>query len=93
VWAAVWESGKEPVRALARLGLGQVSDTAQIERWVEEVLTAHAGAVAQYRAGKTQTLGFLVGQVMKRSGGRAEPQAVQKLLRAALAAPGVAGGN
>ena len=40
---------------------------------------------AQYRAGKTQVIGFLVGQVMKRSGGRAEPKRIQELVRAALA--------
>jgi Asp-tRNA(Asn)/Glu-tRNA(Gln) amidotransferase B subunit len=40
--------------------------------------------VEQYRAGKTQTIGFLVGLVMKRSGGRAEPKTVQKLMRQAL---------
>jgi aspartyl-tRNA(Asn)/glutamyl-tRNA(Gln) amidotransferase subunit B len=84
VFAAIWESGEEPAAAVERLGLAQVSDAAQIERWVEEVLGQHAGPVAQYRGGKTQTLGFLVGQVMKRSAGRAEPKAVQRLLRQAL---------
>jgi len=61
-----------------------VSDTSQIERWIEEVVEQNAGQAAQYRAGKVQVLGFLVGQVMKRSGGRAEPKAVQRLLRQAL---------
>jgi len=48
------------------------------------VIEQHPGPVAQYRAGKTQTLGFLVGQAMKRSGGRAEPRTVQRLMRQAL---------
>jgi aspartyl-tRNA(Asn)/glutamyl-tRNA(Gln) amidotransferase subunit B len=69
---------------MQRLGLGQVSDTAAIERWIEETVEEHEGPVAQFRAGKTQTFGFLVGQVMKRSGGRADPKLVQQLLRAAL---------
>jgi aspartyl-tRNA(Asn)/glutamyl-tRNA(Gln) amidotransferase subunit B len=84
VFAAVWGSGEEPAAALDRLGLGQVSDLSQIEAWVEEVVRDHPSQVAQYRAGKTQLLGFLVGQVMKRSGGRAEPKSVQQIVRQAL---------
>ncbi|HVR99765.1 MAG TPA: Asp-tRNA(Asn)/Glu-tRNA(Gln) amidotransferase subunit GatB [Thermoanaerobaculia bacterium] len=84
VFAAVWASGEEPAAAVERLGLAQVSDSSQIERWIDEVIEQNAGPVAQYRAGKTQTMGFLVGQVMKRSGGRAHPKAVQELLRQAL---------
>jgi aspartyl-tRNA(Asn)/glutamyl-tRNA(Gln) amidotransferase subunit B len=84
VFAAVWDSGEEPAVAMDRLGLGQVSDRSQIEAWVEEVVRDHAAQVVQYRAGKTQLLGFLVGQVMKRSAGRAEPKSAQQLLRQAL---------
>jgi len=91
VLAAIWEGGEEPAAAMRRLGLGQVSDTARIEGWIEAVIAEHSGPVAQYRAGKAQTLGFLVGQVMKRSGGRAEPKTVQRLLRQALASETVPG--
>jgi aspartyl-tRNA(Asn)/glutamyl-tRNA(Gln) amidotransferase subunit B len=84
VFAAVGRSGEEPAAAVARLGLAQVSDAPQIERWIDEVLDQNPGQVGQYRSGKVQILGFLVGQVMKRSGGRAEPKAVQQLLRRAL---------
>jgi len=84
VFTAIWASGEEPAAAMQRLGLGQVSDAAQIEAWVEEVVRDHPEQVSQYRAGKTQLIGFLVGQVMKRSGGRAEPKSVQMLLRQAL---------
>jgi aspartyl-tRNA(Asn)/glutamyl-tRNA(Gln) amidotransferase subunit B len=77
-------TGEDPEAAIARLGLAQVSDTSQIEGWIEEVLAQNAGPAEQYRAGKTQTIGFLVGLVMKRSGGRAEPKTVQKLMRQAL---------
>jgi aspartyl-tRNA(Asn)/glutamyl-tRNA(Gln) amidotransferase subunit B len=84
VFAAVWASGEEPGAAMERLGLGQVSDPSQIEAWVEEVVRDHPAQVAQYRAGRAQLLGFLVGQVMKCSGGRAEPKSVQQLLRQAL---------
>ncbi len=84
VFAAISRSGEEPAAAVERLGLAQVSDASQIERWIEEVIEQNPGQVGQYRAGKVQVLGFLVGQVMKRSGGRAEPKAVQQLLRRAL---------
>jgi aspartyl-tRNA(Asn)/glutamyl-tRNA(Gln) amidotransferase subunit B len=84
VFAAIRGTDEEPAAALARLGLAQVTDLAQIEQWIDEVIEQQAGPVAQYRAGKTQTLGFLVGQAMKRSGGRAEPKAVQRLMREAL---------
>jgi aspartyl-tRNA(Asn)/glutamyl-tRNA(Gln) amidotransferase subunit B len=84
VFVAVWDSGEEPAAAMDRLGLGQVSDLSQIESWVDEVIRDFPGQVTQYREGKAQLLGFLVGQVMKRSGGRAEPKAVQQLLRQAL---------
>ncbi|HEV7515386.1 MAG TPA: Asp-tRNA(Asn)/Glu-tRNA(Gln) amidotransferase subunit GatB [Thermoanaerobaculia bacterium] len=89
VLAATWGTDEEPAKAAERLGLLQVSDTGQIEGWIAAVIAEHAGPVSQYRAGKTQTLGFLVGQVMKRSGGRAQPPLVQKLLRQALDADAV----
>jgi aspartyl-tRNA(Asn)/glutamyl-tRNA(Gln) amidotransferase subunit B len=84
VFAAIRGADEEPAAALERLGLAQVGDESQIERWIEEVIERHAGPVTQYRAGKTQTMGFLVGQAMKLSGGRAEPRIVQRLMRRAL---------
>jgi aspartyl-tRNA(Asn)/glutamyl-tRNA(Gln) amidotransferase subunit B len=84
VFAACWESGEEPAAEMARLGLGQVGDETEIERWIDDTIRENAGPVTQYRSGKTQTFGFLVGQVMKRSGGRAEPKTVQRMLRTAL---------
>ncbi len=84
VFAAVASTGEDPAAAVERLGLAQVSDASRIERWIEEVVEQNPTQVAQYRAGKVQIVGFLVGQVMKRSGGRAEPKSVQQLLRRAL---------
>ena len=55
-----------------------------LEGWVTEVLAAHAGEVARYRAGEIKLLGFLVGQVMKRSQGKADPKGVQPVLLKAL---------
>jgi aspartyl-tRNA(Asn)/glutamyl-tRNA(Gln) amidotransferase subunit B len=85
VFAAIRQSGEEPEAAMERLGLGQVSDTSEIERWIDEVLEAHPVQADQFRAGKEAVLGFLAGQVLKRSGGRADPKLVQPLLRQALA--------
>ena len=84
VLAALWERDEEPAAAAERLGLIQVSDRDQIERWVTAALEGHASAVDQWRAGKGQALGFLVGQVMKLSGGRAEPRLVQQVLKQRL---------
>ena len=69
---------------MARLGLAQVRDETQLVAWVQEVLEKSPSQVAQVREGRTQVLGFLVGQVMKRSAGRAEPRRVQELVKAAL---------
>jgi aspartyl-tRNA(Asn)/glutamyl-tRNA(Gln) amidotransferase subunit B len=84
VFAAVAPTGEDPAAAVERLGLAQVSDTSRIERWIDEVIEQNPAQVAQYRAGKVQIVGFLVGQVMKRSGGRAEPKTVQQLMRQML---------
>ncbi len=67
-----------------RLGLVQVSDSGAIEAWVKETLAAHPGEVERYKAGEARLMGFLVGQVMKCSKGRADPKAVNAALAAAL---------
>ncbi len=77
---------KDAALAVAeRLGLLQVSDTGAIDGWVRETLEAHPAEVARYKAGETKLMGFLVGQVMKRSKGKADPKAVNAALAAALA--------
>ncbi len=65
-------------------GLGQVSDTAAIDALVRDILAANAKTVADFRAGKTKVMGFLVGQVMKQSRGKANPQLAEERLRAVL---------
>ena len=84
VFAVIAPTGEEPAAAVERMGLAQVSDSAEIERWIDEVIARSPAQVAQYRAGKVQIAGFLVGQVMKRSGGRADPKAVQQMMKQAL---------
>ena len=66
------------------LGLIQVQDAGQIESWVAETLAAHPAEVERYRRGEVKLMGFLVGQVMKRSKGKADPKAVGAALEAAL---------
>ena len=77
-------TGRDPEELVTAEGLAQVSDRAAIERAVAEVVARHPAQAAEFRAGKDRVLGFLVGQVMKASGGKANPQLVQELLREAL---------
>jgi len=78
-------TGEEPGEIVARKGLVQVTDTGQIAAAIDEVLARNADKVAEFRSGKDKLLGFFVGQVMKATGGKANPQAVNDLLRAKLA--------
>ena len=82
--AEIWARDDEPGAIGERVGLTQVSDVEHIESWVAGALEDNAAAVEQWRSGKSQALGFLVGQVMKRSGGRAEPRRAQDILRRRL---------
>jgi aspartyl-tRNA(Asn)/glutamyl-tRNA(Gln) amidotransferase subunit B len=82
-WAAV-DPPFSPEQIMNDKKLKQVSDKETIMKYVEDVIAANPGPVQEYRAGKTQTLGFLVGQVMKASQGKANPQMVNQLLREKL---------
>jgi len=77
-------SGARPDAIVGTKGLSQISDTEALERVVGEVIAEHAGPVADVRAGKTQALTFLVGQVMKKTRGRANPELANRLLRERL---------
>jgi len=82
VLAAAFESGESPRAIIERDGLGQVSDTGAIGAEIDAVLAEFPAQVAEYRAGKQQIYGFLVGQVMKRTAGRADAKLVnEELLR------------
>ena len=67
-----------------RDGLAQVSDEAALQAAVDEVVAGSPEQVATYRGGKTATLGWFVGQVVRKTGGKANPQVVMALLRKAL---------
>ena len=86
VFTEVWATGASPREVVRAKGLAQVSDVAAIAEAVDAVLAESAQAVAQYRAGKTQVLGALVGKVMKRMGGKANPAVVNKVLVERIAA-------
>src|SRR5437016_12906510 len=76
---------RDPAELVAAEGLAQVSDRGALDAAVEHVIARHPAQVAEFRAGKERVLGFLVGQVMKATGGKANPQVVGELLRKALA--------
>ena len=84
VFAKMIEERAEPEAIVEKHSLGQISDTSELEAVVAEVVAANPAQVEQYRGGKQQVIGFFVGQVMKASGGRANPQVVNDLLRRAL---------
>jgi aspartyl-tRNA(Asn)/glutamyl-tRNA(Gln) amidotransferase subunit B len=75
--------GEAPGRSSSE-GLRQVSDEVAIERAVAEVVAASPEQAASYRGGKTAALGWFVGQVMKRTDGKANPQLVNRLLKQVL---------
>ena len=81
----LFREGGMPAALVAARGLGQVSDTGALERFVDQVLAENAKSVADYQAGKKAAAGFLVGQVMKLSKGKADPQGVGKLVAEKLA--------
>jgi aspartyl-tRNA(Asn)/glutamyl-tRNA(Gln) amidotransferase subunit B len=85
VLARTFESGESPRAIIEAEGLAQVSDTGFIAGEVAAVIREHPVQVAEYRAGKQQIYGFLVGQVMKRTAGRADARLVNEELRRQLA--------
>jgi aspartyl-tRNA(Asn)/glutamyl-tRNA(Gln) amidotransferase subunit B len=80
VFERMWLTGEPAESIVAREGLAQQNDEAQIRRWIEDVILAHGPAVAEYRAGRKNALGFLVGHVMKCSKGKANPRLVSQWL-------------
>lgn len=83
--ARMWSGAGSPAAIVEREGLAQTTDPSAIERFVDEVLAANQKIVADYKAGKTNVMGFLVGQVMKASRGKADPAIVNELVRKKLA--------
>ncbi len=72
--------GGSPKALVQKKGLIQISDTSAIEKLIEEIIAAHPSELEKFRAGKTNLKGFFVGQVMKKSGGKADPKLTSQIL-------------
>jgi aspartyl-tRNA(Asn)/glutamyl-tRNA(Gln) amidotransferase subunit B len=85
VYMEMFNTGKPADAIIKERGLSQISDTGELEKIVAEVINSNVQPVADYRAGKETALKFLVGQVMKATRGRANPQLVNDVLKQKLA--------
>lgn len=81
VIVSMWETGKDPDTIVKEQGLVQITDTGAIEAIVKEVIANNPKSVEDFNSGKGKAIGFLVGQVMKASKGRANPGVVNELLQ------------
>ncbi|MDB9412432.1 Asp-tRNA(Asn)/Glu-tRNA(Gln) amidotransferase subunit GatB [Microcystis aeruginosa] len=72
--------GGSPKALVEKKGLIQISDTSAIEKLIEEIIAAHPSELEKFRSGKTNLKGFFVGQVMKKSGGKADPKLTSQIL-------------
>jgi len=86
VFEVMVTDGGAPDDIIEARGLRQMSDAGELETLVAEIIAANPEQAAQFRAGKTKVMGFFVGQLMKRTGGRANPKQVNDLLKAGLGA-------
>jgi aspartyl-tRNA(Asn)/glutamyl-tRNA(Gln) amidotransferase subunit B len=84
VFEEMFNTGKHAAEIISEKGLGQISDTGNLERIVDKVIADNPQAVADYRKGKEKALTFLTGQVMKQIRGRANAEQVQSLLKEKL---------
>jgi aspartyl-tRNA(Asn)/glutamyl-tRNA(Gln) amidotransferase subunit B len=84
VFEAMWTGGQEADAVIEAQGLKQITDSRAIEAMVGDILKANPAQVAQYRGGNEKLMAFFVGQVMKASKGKANPQQVNELLRTKL---------
>ncbi len=84
VFDALLDSDEAPIEIVKKSGLEQISDTERIQAAVDEMLSAHPKQVADYRGGNQKIFAFFVGQVMKATHGKANPQKVNEILRAKL---------
>ena len=84
VFQLMAESGRPATTIVDELGLAQVRDDAQLASWADETLAAFPDEVSRFRAGEQKLLPFLMGQLMRRSGGKADPKKASELLRSRL---------
>ena len=84
VFEAMWSEGQDADKIIESRGLKQITDTSAIERAIDQVIAANPAQLADYRAGKEKLFGFFVGQVMKATGGKANPAQLNELLKQKL---------
>ena len=84
VFELMWESGDTADSVIEQKGLKQITDSSAIEKVIEEVMAKNPGQLADYRSGKDKLFGFFVGQVMKATGGKANPAQLNELLKKKL---------
>src|SRR5262249_7118609 len=84
VFEAMWTSGRDADAIIEEKGLRQITDTSAIERAIDEVMAKNPGQLAEFRGGKDKLFGFFVGQVMKATGGKANPAQLNELLKKKL---------
>ena len=87
VFEAMWAGEGDADAVIEARGLKQITDTSAIEAIVDKVIAANPGQAEEYRAGKEKLIGFFVGQVMKETGGKANPGQVNEILRNKLGKP------
>jgi len=87
IFPEVFRTGRDPAQIVDEKGLRQISDEGELRRIVEAVIEANPGPVSDVRQGKEKAIAFLVGQVMRQTKGKANPQLVNRLLREALQLP------
>ena len=84
IFEEMWNSKKSPDEIIEEKGLKQVTDSSEIEKVINQVLEQNQSQLEQYKSGKVKLFGFFVGQVMKASRGKANPEQVNKLLEERL---------
>jgi aspartyl-tRNA(Asn)/glutamyl-tRNA(Gln) amidotransferase subunit B len=84
VFEAMWAEGKPADEIIEAKGLKQITDSSAIEGMIDQVMAANPKQLAEYRSGKDKLFGFFVGQVMKATGGKANPAQLNELLQAKL---------
>ncbi len=84
VFEEMFQTGKDAAAIVDEKGLRQVSDTGELEKFADQVIAANPKQVEQFRGGKETVIGFFVGQVMKASGGRANPAVIGEILKKKL---------
>ena len=84
VLTQMWQSGGAPDAIIKARGLKQISDSSALEAAVDQIIAAHPGPVVEFRAGKEKVIKFLVGQVMRQTRGKANPQMTEQIFREKL---------